>query len=80
MPNTIIPPHTPNLDIEKDRKGPLGNDSAPPEPLFETTMMCCPTLTSPRTGLTKVTNPAPELRAHRRVRGYRYPTNTDRGR
>lgn len=34
---TIIPPHTPNLEIEKTgNKGPLGNTSIPPEPLFET--------------------------------------------
>ena len=37
MPSPILPPHTPDLDIGKDdRKSPLGNDSTPPEPLFET--------------------------------------------
>lgn len=33
---TIIPPHVPNLDIEKTDRGPLGPSKAPPEPLFET--------------------------------------------
>ncbi len=33
---TIIPPHTPNLEIEKDGPSPLGNSKVPPEPLFET--------------------------------------------